>query len=173
MREAICALKYKGRRPVASQLGALLAGFAPEAAPPGVQAVVPVPLHPLRLTERGFNQAELLARPVAETLHVPCLPTALRRVGKEPQAGLDASARRQNVRQAFQPGRAAVWGEVLLIDDVMSTGSTAEACAQALLSAGADRVSVLTLARAVLRRGVGGSTPGCRTIQVGQPDFIV
>ena len=122
--------------------------------PADICAVVPVPLHPARLRERGFNQAELLAGPVAKALGVPCLQAAMRRLGIEAQAGLHADARRHNVVGAFVPGPERVWGKVLLVDDVFSTGATAGACARALLAAGADQVIVLTLARAVLRQGV-------------------
>ncbi len=152
LREAICALKYRRRRAIAPHLGGLLAGWALANVPPGVSAVVPVPLDPSRLADRGFNQAELLARPVARALGVPCLPAALRRRGREAQAGLNAAARRQNVLEAFEPGSAPVSGKVLLVDDVFSTGSTAGACTRALLMAGAEQVAVVTLARAVLRR---------------------
>jgi ComF family protein len=128
-------------------------------APPGVFAVVPVPLHPARLAERGFNQAELLARPVAEALKVRCEIGALRRLGGEAQAGLRAPDRRHNVLRAFAPGPVGVRGTVVLVDDVFSTGSTASACAAALLTAGAERVAVFTLARAVLRRAP--ALPAC------------
>ncbi len=88
------------------------------------------------------------------------MTAALRRLGSRgAQAGLRATARRQNVQDAFVPGPAAVRGIVLLVDDVLSTGSTAGACAEALLAAGAERVAVLTLARAILRHGSGASQP--------------
>ncbi len=154
LREAIRALKYRRRRGVGHYLGALLAERTLGSLPSDLCTVIPVPLHPARLRERGFNQAELLARPVAKALGIPCLPAALRRLGREAQAGLHAEARRHNVVGAFEPGPAAVWGKVLLVDDVFSTGATAGACARALLAAGAEEVIVLTLARAVLRQGV-------------------
>jgi ComF family protein len=126
----------------------------------GVDAVVPVPLHPARLADRGYNQAELLARPLSLTLKLPCLPGAVRRLTQEqPQVALDAMARRRNVAGAFAPGPSAVGGAMLLIDDVFSTGSTAGACARALRAGGASRVAVLTLARAVLRSPGGPSPP--------------
>lgn len=152
LREAVHALKYQGVRRVGEALGALLAeGMPPEVAR-GVGAVVPVPLHPSRLRDRGYNQAELLARPVARRLGAPCLPAALQRCRQEsPQARSSAAARRVNVEGAFAPGGQAVWGTVLLVDDVFSTGATADACARALRAAGARQVHVVTLARAVLR----------------------
>jgi len=161
LREAICALKFRRFQAVAAPLGRLLVRFAPREALHGVQAVVPVPLHPDRLAARGFNQAELIARPVAEAIGRPCIPDALRRVRQEaPQSELGASERLLNVVGAFQPWDLQARGTVMLVDDVYSTGATAAACARALIEGGADRVTVLTLARAVLRRG---STPGQTT----------
>jgi ComF family protein len=152
LRDAIRALKYRQHKAVAEPLGALLARSMPAEVAAGVGAAVPVPLHPARLASRGFNQSLLLARHVARALGVPLAPRAIRRVRQEAsQAGLGASARRRNVLTAFQPDAGVPGGRVLLIDDVFSTGATADACARALLAAGAGEVAVLTLARAVLR----------------------
>lgn len=157
LREAICALKFRRQKTVATPLGRLLVHFVPQEVLRGVETVVPVPLHLDRLTQRGFNQAELLARPVAEAITVPCLPDALRRIRQEtPQAKLGALDRWHNVEEAFASDSSKMRGTVLLVDDVFSTGATASACARALLEAGAERVVVLTLARAVLR---GASKP--------------
>lgn len=137
---------------VAGALGGLLADMAPSEVTRGVGAVVPVPLHPDRLRARGFNQAELLARRVAAGLGVPCEIRALRRIHQaHPQVELRGGDRQENVRGAFAPGGAAVSGTVLLVDDVYATGATAAACACALRQAGAARIVVLTLARAVRR----------------------
>jgi ComF family protein len=152
IREAVHALKYRGRRAVAACLGRLLAESESDATIAGVTCVVPVPLHPGRLVTRGFNQAELLARPLAARLGVRCLTHALRRVRQEQsQTTLQARARRANVEHAFVPGAVTAAGTVLLVDDVFSTGATASACARVLLDGGAEQVRVLTLARAVLR----------------------
>jgi ComF family protein len=158
MREAIHALKF-GRRPVlATPLGRLLANAGVHATPvppaEWADALVPVPLHPARLAERGFNQAELLAAPCAADWRLPILSRALVRTRPTlPQTDLDADARRANVRNAFRVARpAAVEGRrVLLIDDVLTTGATVGAAAQALRAAGAAAVGVLTLARVVAR----------------------
>lgn len=159
LRRAICGLKFHGRKAAASALGGLLAVMAPLEITRGVGVVVPVPLHPARLRARGFNQSDLLARPVASMLGVPCAARALRRVHQDrPQVELRACARQGNVRNAFAPGEGTVAGTVLLVDDVFSTGSTAAACALALKDAGADRVVVLTLARAVRRSGTATPT---------------
>jgi len=162
LRRAISGLKFHGRKAAAGVLGGLLAAMAPPEITRGVGVVVPVPLHPTRLRARGFNQAELLAGPVAVALGVPCAARALRRVHQDhPQVELRARARVGNVRNAFAPGEGAVSGTVLLVDDVFSTGSTAAACALALRDAGADRVVVLTLARAV-KRSRTATPPGPR-----------
>jgi ComF family protein len=158
IREAIHALKY-GRRPVlATPLGRLLADAGPEAAPVPLRdwtdGLVPVPLHPARHAERGFNQAELLAAPCAARWRRPLLAGALVRVrATAPQADLDAEARRVNVRDAFQVARPAEVRDrrLLLVDDVLTTGATVGAAARALRAAGAAAVGVLTLARVVLR----------------------
>ena len=153
MRAAIHALKY-GRRPaVGAPLGALLAeagaGRLPARPSTLVDALVPVPLHPARLAERGFNQAEILAGPCACSWGVPVLARALRRArATAPQTDLDAAARRANVAGAFVAAPAAVTGlRLLLVDDVLTTGATARAAAEACLQAGAARVGVLVLAR--------------------------
>ncbi len=114
--------------------------------------LVPVPLHPRRRRERGFNQSALLAREIARRTGKATCPDALcRRVDTVPQAGLSAAARRRNVRDAFAvQRRAAVAGRtVVLVDDVLTTGATALACARRLGEAGAREVRLLTVARVV------------------------
>ena len=158
MRDAIHALKF-GRRPVlAEPLGRLLATVGAEAAPVALRdwpdVLIPVPLHPARRAERGFNQAELLAAPCADRWRRPLCARALVRARPTvPQTDLDAAARRANVRDAFRVVREGeVAGRrVLLVDDVLTTGATVEAAARALRAAGAGAVGVLTLARVVLR----------------------
>ncbi|MDQ7844271.1 MAG: ComF family protein [Armatimonadota bacterium] len=151
LREAIHTLKFGRRRALAGPLGALLAGLA--ASDPGlqrVQAIVPVPLHPQRQRERGFNQAHLLAAEVGRALGVPVEARVLERGRPTPaQAELSAASRRANVRGAFILRGAVRWARVLVVDDVMSTGSTVGECAQVLRQGGAGEVAVLTLARTV------------------------
>jgi ComF family protein len=112
--------------------------------------VVPTPLHWWRRWVRGFNQSELLAREIARRTGLPML-RALRRVrATSVQAGLSNSERRRNVAGAFHARRAAAalkGGNILLIDDVMTTGSTGAACASTLKRVGAARVTLLTAAR--------------------------
>jgi ComF family protein len=113
---------------------------------------VPVPLHPVRLRERGFNQSALLAAEAGRHLERSVDVDALRRTRPTAaQTGLPASERRSNVRGAFAAAAGLPARRVLLIDDVMSTGSTARECARVLRRAGAREVAVATLAIAVLR----------------------
>ena len=111
-------------------------------------AIVPVPLHPRRERERGYNQALLLARTVARHLDRPLRRRVLSRPRYTSQQALVAAHRRwENVRGAFQAGADAQGWHWLLVDDVMTTGATASECARVLKKSGAERVSVLTIAR--------------------------
>jgi ComF family protein len=153
IKAAIRALKYDGERAVGRVLADLLVAHLPGDWVGRVTAVTAVPLHPSRQRDRGFNQAEMLAQPVARALAVPYWCRALvRRRQESAQAGLDARARRLNVVGAFDASRVPEASTVLLVDDVFSTGATADACAAALKRAGASAVVVQTLARAVLGR---------------------
>jgi ComF family protein len=147
---AVQALKYRGSGHLAGPLGRCLGQEVLEG--PSIDLIVPVPLHRRRLALRGYNQAALLARAAARTAQLPCYPVALQRTrDTASQAWLGIEERRQNVHGAFRatcPRRVA-GQSVLLIDDVMTTGSTAAAAATALLEAGATEVHVLTLARAM------------------------
>lgn len=114
-----------------------------------IDQIVPVPLHPRRLAERGFNQVTEIARPLARRLARPLAPEALiRRWPTLPQMELPADRRRGNVRHAFAAGRAPVRGRVLLVDDVVTTASTVRDAARALTAAGAAAVYVVAVARA-------------------------
>jgi len=140
-------LKYRGHRTLAAPLAELLAAhypFAPDA------VLVPVPLHTARLRSRGFNQALLLAQGLARRRSLALAPRLLARIRPtEEHARLDAEARRRNVRDAFRirSGQPLAGHSVVLIDDVLTTGATADACARTLLAAGAGRVDVYTVGR--------------------------
>jgi len=152
LREWIHLYKYRGIKKLARPLGDLLADAAPRGE--NCDAIVPVPLHWLRRWSRGFNQAELLARDLGRRLRIPVISALRRTRATLAQAGLSNTARRRNVAQAFRTGRAPVAGKrILLIDDVMTTGSTAAACARALKQAGAARVILVTVARVDRRLG--------------------
>lgn len=147
---AIQRLKYGGHAHLAPGLARLLDPCLEDHPP--VDLCVPVPLHPARLRQRGYNQAALLLRHAAPALPGPVSWAALRKIRLDPrQVALDRQARLRNLRGAFQVSpRARVRGaRVLLLDDVMTTGATAAACSETLLDAGAAQVHVLTLARAV------------------------
>ena len=146
MAKAITRFKYGPLPELARPLGALLASEARKRDFSGARAVIPVPLHPTRLFDRGFNQAALLARPVARALGLPMRARALVRTRPtERQAELDRSARLQNVAGAFR-ARSEVCEPVLLVDDVRTTGATQNACAAALRAAGCPHVEWLVLA---------------------------
>ncbi|HEY4689582.1 MAG TPA: ComF family protein, partial [Anaerolineae bacterium] len=148
IRHAIHAFKYDRRAALADPLGDALACFW-QHQPTPAQVVVPVPLHPRRQKERGYNQSELLARRLGHVAGLPVRPTVLHRTRvTASQMTLNAADRRANVADAFQANAAAVRGlDVLLIDDVCTTGATLDACAMALKAAGAQAVHGLTLAR--------------------------
>ena len=149
-RAAILLAKHGGRLTLLRHLAWLLAAEASRYLPLiGWDALVPVPLHWRRRWERGFNQAEVLARAVGRQHGLPVLRRALVRVRPTPRQEGDLDARRRNVREAFavQKPQAVRDQRLLLVDDVFTTGATANACARALLDAGAAEVGVLTLAR--------------------------
>jgi ComF family protein len=163
--QAIVRMKYESRPDLARPLGDLLwRSIAPRTAALRDVLVVPVPLHPSRLAERGYNQSSLLARRVARHLGAPFAPLALARGRDTPkQATLDREARLANVAGAFRTREAArVCGRaVLLVDDVATTGATLEACAHALRAAGAGAVATAVLARA-------GLFPAAEVLSLGQ-----
>lgn len=162
LQKLVQLLKYGGIYTLAKPLGAMLASACPLTEP--IDLVVPVPMHWLRRWKRGFNQAELLGNEVARRIGVNAGSAVRRKRRTPPQAGLSDSVRRRNVSGAFAvPKPSAVRGlHVLLVDDVLTTGATASACASALKRAGARRVSVLTLAR-VDRRIVPDSVRPTKT----------
>ena len=150
-RDALHTFKFGGRRALAAPLGDLLAALGPALPLPAVDVIVPVPLHPRRERERGFNQSWLLARRVAAAWRVTARADVLiRHVATAPQTALGAEARRLNVGGAFRVRRPELVAgrHVLVVDDIMTTGATAGACARALKEAGAATVGVVTVARA-------------------------
>lgn len=149
----IAGLKFEYRLSVAATLGALLAEHLVATQDVLPQCLVPVPLHPRRQRVRGFNQSLEIARVPARRLGLPLAPTLLKRRRDTPaQASLGgAAARRANVRGAFVVAGALVpFEHVALVDDVVTTGATAAAAARALKRAGVERVSVWSVARAVV-----------------------
>jgi len=166
LKAIVHALKYSGRRTLAPALGALLREAGSDVLD-DADAVVPVPLHRWRAMRRGFNQADDLARYLG-------LPVwhALRRVRRgPPQAALGGDRRSTNVQGAFtheHPFRSRrrslrpIWASgprLVLVDDVMTTGATLAACAEALVAAGAAEVRVLTVARTLERHATPTRRP--------------
>lgn len=149
----ITRFKHQGNWPHGRLLGALLARHLEHAFNEGFPrpaALLPVPLAPPRLRKRGFNQAQMLARWLSKELDIALRDDWLQRVEDgPPQQGLDAAARRRNLRHAFAlaPRAEAKGLHVALVDDVLTTGTTAHFLARLLKRAGATRVDVYCLAR--------------------------
>ncbi len=146
---ALKRFKYEERADLAGPLGHLLRRAVIDA---DIRAdvVVPVPLHPRRLAERGYNQSALLARSVAQLLDVPFAPRALERCRQTAQqARLGRAERLENMAEAFEvrDKPAVASRSVLVVDDVLTTGATLLACRQALVRAGAREVTSVCLAR--------------------------
>jgi ComF family protein len=157
LRDLIHLLKFHQVRPAAKVLGRVLAitlAGLERAMPVGTIAVVPVPLHKHKKAQRGFNQAEMIVRAALRQLARPkrfdlCTGVLLRRRDTGSQIGLTSHERRENLRGAFSvkdPTRI-LNRDILLVDDVYTTGTTASECARVLLRAGAARVWVATVAR--------------------------
>lgn len=150
LQDAIHCLKYKYMRGLAEQLGELMVEAWTRYSLPA-DLLVPVPLHPRRIRERGYNQSELLALYLGQAIGLPVAYDVLCRSRyTRSQARLNAEERRGNVSGAFIcPGKNLCGVRVVLIDDVCTTGATLQSCSMALRAAGAQSVWAFTLARAV------------------------
>jgi ComF family protein len=149
LKDAVHHFKYRGRLSLERPLGNLLAEAVNKGHGPRPDLLVPVPLHLDRLRDRGYNQSLQLARQVGKLLAVPVAPALLRRVRTTvPQQGLDASARKSNLRGAFTVTGSLAGRHLLLVDDVLTTGATAGECTRVLQAAGAASVEVAVLGRA-------------------------
>jgi len=147
-RDAVHALKFRGLSAIAPPMAVLMAEQLVDWSPP-VDSIVPVPLAGSRRRQRGYNQSELLAKELSRLTAVPLAPRALIRPrSAPPQYRLsDRDERRRNVSGVFKSGKRVPQGGVLLVDDVITTGATLDACARVLVVAGATRVFALTFAR--------------------------
>jgi ComF family protein len=150
IKDAVHHLKYRNQLTLAKPLGQLLGkviastdnGFVPD-------HIIPVPLHPDRLRERGYNQALEVARPIARQLGIPIDTTLLQRSRKtQQQQGLSAAERKRNLRNAFTLAARVSKLKILLIDDVMTTGETVRECSRTLLTGGVEEVQVAVVCRA-------------------------
>lgn len=142
---AIHLFKFQRIKRLHNSLGDLLFDFDIT----GIDAVIPVPLSIRGLQERGFNQSLLLAKNLSDNKKITLIMNGLmKKTETLPQIGLSGNDRRQNLKNAFRAERKFAGMRLLLIDDVMTTGSTANECSKELLRAGAEDVTVLTLARA-------------------------
>lgn len=150
LQDAIRLFKYHAKVALAGPLGAMMEAHAETL--PAVDLLMPVPLHNARLRERGFNQALLLADRLNRRLRIPLSYDNLIRVRQTPsQAELSRKARLNNLRKAFallRPDRV-IGRRILLVDDVLTTGTTVNECAKILRRAGSAEVYVMTLARTV------------------------
>jgi ComF family protein len=143
------AFKFRRQHAAGRVLSRLLCDWLTDLGEALPEALVPVPLHPLRFHSRGFNQAWELARYAGARLGIPVISTALRRRRHTPaQSGLDRKQRHKNIRGVFRwQARTAAPEHVAVVDDVMTTGTTAAECARVLRRAGARRVDVWVAAR--------------------------
>lgn len=157
-RDPILKLKHADRLDLAPMFARWLSRTARELIEEA-DAIAPVPLHPLRLLGRRYNQAAEIARPLCQMTGTPYLPDALvRRRATATQGGRSGSGRRRNVAGAFEAPasrRHLIEGRrILLVDDVLTTGATAEGCARALKAAGAIRVDLAVVARVQAAAGL-------------------
>jgi ComF family protein len=147
LRDAVHALKYRNQTALAAPLGAILTAHLEDGGDLPLDGLLPVPLHPEREKERGYNHSHLIASAMTPT-GVPLRADLLHRQrATPPQVGLSRDERLTNVSGAFRASPDAAGGSWLLIDDVCTTGATLEACASALRAAGAVAVYAITLTR--------------------------
>ncbi len=151
MKESLMRFKYRGRAEYAVFYGKAMAEYAKEQRLlRDIDLLVPVPVHRQRLAERGYNQAELLAREISSLTGIPCdAKTVIRKKKTEAQKRVSGTVRSRNLAGAFavtSSGKSRLFGKrILLIDDIFTTGSTADAVSRCLLEAGGFSVSVLCL----------------------------
>ena len=161
VREAIHRYKFQRVRACAGPFGAVMAQCMQDHLPQGIDWITWCPLHKKRLRERGFDQAKLLAQEVGRRLDIPVRATLRKDRNTRPQSELEEeSARRANALGAYSllPGTDLTGKRVVLVDDVVTTGSTLSECAALLRRAGAEKIFGLTLARA---RETGGGDKAC------------
>ncbi len=143
------ALKYQGQLILARELGRRLAEKIIESRIEKPDYLIPVPLHSLRLLARGFNQAKEIASTVSANLSIPLLSMSTKRIrSTRPQFALSAKQRKRNIKGAFRVKNKELSGSFVIIDDIVTTGTTANELAARLKEAGADKVGLWACARA-------------------------
>lgn len=151
VKRCICLMKYNGKQDLSNILGGLMSEYAERNMNfNDIDMFVPVPLHPVKLRERQFNQSELIAGHLAKRFNKKLESKWIKRVRYTPQqAGLSREQRLRNIKGAFLVRQDAAFADktVMLVDDVMTTGATLHECAKTLKSAGAKKVFAFTLAR--------------------------
>lgn len=141
----VSRLKFHDSSELATPLARMMRSVFDEL--PGADVMVPVPLHPTRLLRRKYNQAALLTKRLSQLTGMPWLPEGLKRTrATAHQTGQNRATRQRQLQGAFAASPKVAGKHVILVDDVFTTGSTATACAKALLKAGAKQVDVLVLA---------------------------
>ncbi len=153
LQKMITAWKFNNRMEFSSVFAEMveeLGSRLPEKSRP--ELVIPVPLHRSRLRTRGFNQSLILGKKLANNIDIPLAVNALCRIRKTPpQTTLSGNERRENLSRAFVADPTQISGKrIMLVDDVLTTGSTADECARALIESGASGVEVMVLARALI-----------------------
>ncbi len=149
IRHQIHRLKYHNDLAAAGLLGNLMADTLGGRRPEMPECLIPVPLHPTRLRQRGYNQAVEMGRPISRRLDLPMDLSRVHRIRPtESQQKLSAAARRKNVRGAFQVLAKPPYGHIALLDDVMTTGATTAELAHCLSKAGVRRIELWVCARA-------------------------
>ncbi len=154
VRKALHGLKYRRDVALGDALAAHMAHYVRELNW-DMDMIIPIPLGRQRLKERGYNQVGMIAKPLAVALNVQFAPnTLVRSKETRSQVGLSKPERRQNVRGAFQAGAEVKGRNILVLDDVSTTGSTLSSSAEALYASGAKKVYALTVARALPHHGL-------------------
>lgn len=144
----VLALKFSKKLLYARLMGELIADRLADRSIESPEVIIPVPLHILRLQERGYNQALEIARPISKRLNIPLAGDACQRViSTQPQAVIPAGQRQSNVKKAFSISPHFTAGHIALVDDVITTGSTMAELAQQFKKAGVKRVDVWCFAK--------------------------
>jgi len=150
IKDAVHRLKHRNQLALAKPLGLILGKTVSNSGPGDpIDYIVPVPLHPHRLRQRGYNQALEIARPLSRQLGLPIEARLLQRSRKTPpQQGLPADQRSRNLRNAFSLAGQVTGARILLVDDIMTTGETVRECCRTLLQGGAEEIQVAVVGRA-------------------------